>query len=123
MSLIDYILILGSYYIILIVQGVVCFPDDVVSPAPKVGVKYKPKDVQPSSYVERLQRASLEAPRTHRHRDAYGQYTSGGFVLVLSFPYCPCHNYSKVLNVSQSLVKLWDPGKLDRTSNIYTKGI
>ena len=53
-----------------------CIPDDVVSPAPKVGVKYKPRDAPPSTYVERLQRASLEAPRTRRHKVAYGKYWS-----------------------------------------------
>ncbi|XP_038068075.1 uncharacterized protein LOC119737657 [Patiria miniata] len=45
--------------------------DDVVSPAPKVGVKYKPRDREPMTYVEQLQRLSSEAPRTHRHKTAY----------------------------------------------------
>ncbi|XP_022102851.1 uncharacterized protein LOC110985804 [Acanthaster planci] len=45
--------------------------DDVVSPAPKVGVRYKPRDREPTTYVERLQRLSSDAPRTHKHKNVY----------------------------------------------------
>ena len=58
--------------------SLIVLADDVVSPSPRLGLRYKPKDQAPTTYVERLRRASLEAPRTLRHKTVYGKGGGGG---------------------------------------------
>ena len=44
-----------------------------MSPAPKVGLKYKPLSKEPSNYVDRLHETSASAPKA-RHKPVYGRW-------------------------------------------------